>query len=303
MKHTICVSFFIGAFFFLQILALAQSKTDTLNVLSIKNGSTVKGDVSKTIADSTKSIKTTNRDTLQIIKADTQHPHGDSLSKGNSQEKLKKNKYGQVFPTNVHDNSDEINNSSMSLSLGLGIPTSKFTESGYISAKTGVAVSFTWASRGYIGVMCNVTYAHNGAAIENYDGSVSSGWNTFWLLGGMKFGSKSPDGDNYYVGPLIGLCSISYPELTSTERLSGSGSTATYFTVKSKEESASALAIGAILSGNIGHVQLGIMYALAFRKHYTTSITSYSNYMYTESWSSEYRADITVCELSIGYHF
>jgi len=300
MKLTICISFFIGTFFFLQTFAIAQSQTDSINVLSNRNCTIAKGDVDKAIAHSTKPIKVTTSDTLQ---AKSKSSGRDSLSGGSSQEILKKNKFGQVFPTNIHHCIDEVNNSSLSLSLGLGIPTSNFSESGYISTKTGVAFSFNWASRGYFGVLCSVTYSHNGAAIDDFQGSVSAGWNTFWLLGGMKFGSRNPDGDNYYLGPLIGLCSISYPELASEVLISGSGSTATYTTVKSKDESASALAIGAIISGNIGHVQIGLMYVLAYRKHYTTSMTSYSNYTYTESWSSEYLAEVRLCEISIGYHF
>jgi hypothetical protein len=301
MKYKFRVFCFISSFLFLQTLVFAQSFISNVHSSPENGRSTVEMSDFKSSPDSTDTIKPIGKDTVETKTSSIQKSGKDSLKKESTLEKIKKNKYGQLFPTKVQE--IEINNSSLSLSLGLGIPTSKFTETGYMSAKTGIAFSFNWASRGYIGVLCNVTYAHNGAEIDDFNGSVSSGWNTFWLLGGMKFGTKNPDGDNYYVGPLIGLCTISYPELSSEVLISGSGSTATYRTVKSKDENASALGIGGIISGNIGHVQIGLMYVLAYRKHYTTSITSYSDYAYTESWTSDYRAEIRMCEISIGYHF
>jgi hypothetical protein len=135
----------------------------------------------------------------------------------------------------------QINDARISLSsvlnvyAGVAIPISDFAKTSDLGggAQTGFAAGIQFVTGNRIGFLLDVSYSYNGTNVDvmknalkdnlqrrygpnnfsvtNYS---TGNWNNILFLAGLKFGTKNPNGTNYFAAPIIGLDLSMYPKIS-----------------------------------------------------------------------------------------
>jgi hypothetical protein len=301
MRRFVHFWLFLGIFFSIQFCVLAQNTQTIIDVLKLKQGGIVKGQIVKIIPNTSIRIKTLEGSIYEFNMDEVKSIDKDTIYTQSNDELNNIYKSGKIIVEEPSDSDPLINNSSTSLYFGLSVPLSDFADENNGLAKTGFALGLNYASRGDIGGLLNISYAFNGIDVQNRSVNSSGSWSSFWALGGLKIGTRNSSGNNFYCGPLLGFCISSSPSLEATSLVSTGSS---YIYAKTAQESASAIALayGGIVSVNINHFQLGLMYTYCepeFEAGITASAAGYSS----ASDKLKFKQKITILQLTVGYHF
>ncbi len=301
MRGFIRSSLFFFIFLSLQICVVAQYSQTIIDVLHLKQGGVVKGQITQIVPNSVIRIKTLEGSIYEFNMEEIKSIDKDTIYVQNANESGNQYKTGKLILDDPADSDPMVNNSSTSLNIGLAIPISDFADKDNGMAKTGFTFGLSYASRGEIGGLINVSYAYNSIDLQDRPVQSTGSWSTFWALGGLKIGTRNPTGNNFYCGPILGFCIASSPSVEGTTLVS-TGSSYTYAKVTQESASAVAFAYGGICSVNINHFQLGLVYMFCepeFEPGITASASGYGSA--TDKF--KFKQKITVLQLNLGYHF
>jgi len=147
---------------------------------------------------------------------------------------------------------------------GRAIPTGDFSDPNIGAANAGFTLGVQFVIGDNTGFLLNASYTSNptnlGETIQSEGGIGSSGnWNSFLYLAGLKFGTSKEIGPNFFFAPVVGVMSITRPDLdySITETYPGLVITQNYSTPSA---SSHAFAYGAMIELDIKSVTLGARY-------------------------------------------
>lgn len=286
--------------FSFQICILAQTTQTIIDVLHLKQGGIVKGQITKIVPNAAIRIKTLEGSIYEFNMDEIKSIDKDTIYVQSNNESEQKYNTGKLIVEDPSDSDLMANNSSTSLNVGIAIPLSDFADENNGLAKTGFALGLSYASKGEIGGLFNLSYDYNSISVQNQAVTTTSSWSTFWVMGGLKIGTRSPTGNNFYCGPILGFCISSSPSIEASGVVNTGGSY-TYAKVTQESSSAVAFAYGGIVSVNVKHFQLGMTYMFC-EPEYDSGITSTAGY-YSSSSSLKFKQKITILQLTVGYHF
>lgn len=291
---------FLAIVFSFQMCILAQTTQTIIDVLHLRQGGIVKGQITKIVPNSVIRIKTLEGSIYEFNMEEISSIDKDTIYVQGTTESDQEHKAGRLIIEDPSDTDPMVNNSSTSLNVGIAIPLSDFADENNGLAKTGFSLGLNYASRGEIGGLFNLSYNYNSISVQNQAVTNTGSWSTFWVMGGMKIGTRSPSGNNFYCGPIVGFCISSSPSMEASGVVYTGGS---YSYAKVTQESASAVAFayGGIVSLNVNHFQLGMTYSFC-EPEFESGISSTSGYS-SATGKLKFKQKITILQLTVGYHF
>ncbi len=265
----------VMAFYFCPLSAQIAAR----DVIHLKNGSVIHGIIVETIPDSTVKIQTADGNIFVINFSEI--------------EKYGKEFVPEIKPVNAPPISAADSPSSFSIFGGAAFSIGDFASTDINNtnscfAKTGFAVGMQFVTGGQVGFLISALYASNSfdpspvlteinAFTAGSQGarsaSISSGhWQSILALVGLKIGTASTSGINFFVAPLIGVDFGKLPDISLTIADNNysypgydiSGSAAM------QSSSATALAYGGMAEIDMGHLTLGARF-ITFKPKFSIS--------------------------------
>jgi hypothetical protein len=277
------------------------AQTATRDVVYLKNGSVIHGIIIETVPDSTIKIQTADGNIFVINFSEI--------------EKYGKESVPEIKPVNAPPISAADSPSSFSIFGGAAFSMGDFASTDINNtnscfAKTGFAAGVQFVTGGQVGFLISALYASNSfdpsQALTEINAwtagsqgarsaSISSGhWQSILALVGLKIGTASTSGINFFVAPLIGVDFGKLPDISLTiadnnysypgYNISGSAAM--------QSSSATALAYGGMAEIDFGHITLGARFITCKPKFsisgnatatMTSTIPPYSSSSETES--------------------
>lgn len=187
---------------FLPLFLVAQ--TNDRDILSLKNGSIIKGRILELIPDKIVKIKTADGNIFVFPISEV--------------ERISKETLPEKESAPVADTMKAQFHPSFGIGGGVAIPMGDFAKKEGGSAKTGFALGAQYVTGGRIGFLLSGSYVSNSlefssALPSNIQFEKPNNWHSMFAMAGLKIGMADPSGPQFMIAPLFGLFIGKIPEL------------------------------------------------------------------------------------------